>query len=137
MKYIKIFQIVKSLKGSIWNTYSEDQVMHTFLYNFHRSGKYSAQIASHQAKLRREGNSIDQKYLSISYLHTDYLNLYKNSVFRRNSEIANLFRQSALFVEVIITLQKIKSVLDGTNPCGSGVKTGHKNKYPVGILRCA
>ena len=49
--------------------------MHTFLDNFHQSGKYSAQIASHQAELRREENFTDQKSLNISSLQTDYLNL--------------------------------------------------------------
>ena len=42
--------------------------MHTFMDNFHQGGKYSAQIASHQAELKREENFTDQKYLSISYL---------------------------------------------------------------------
>ena len=49
--------------------------MHIFLDKFHQGGKYSDQIASHQAGLRREENFTDQKYLSISYLQTDYLNL--------------------------------------------------------------
>ena len=53
--------------------------MHTFLDNFHQSGKYSAQLASHQAELRREGKYPDQKFLNISSLQTDYLNL-DNSV---------------------------------------------------------
>ena len=60
---------------SVGNSYSEDQSMHTFLDNFHQSGKYSAQLASHQAELRREENYPDQKCLNISSLHTDYLNL--------------------------------------------------------------
>ena len=34
----------------------EDQLMHKFLDNFHQGGKYSAEIASHQAELRREEN---------------------------------------------------------------------------------
>ena len=49
--------------------------MHTFLDNFHQSGKYSAQIASHQEELRREETFTDQKSLNISSLQTDYLNL--------------------------------------------------------------
>ena len=49
--------------------------MHTFLDNFHQSGKYSDQLASHQAELRREEKYLDQKYLNISSLQTDYLNL--------------------------------------------------------------
>ena len=54
MNYIKIFQNAQALSVSVGNTYSEDQPMHTFLDNFHHSGKYSAQIASHQAELRIE-----------------------------------------------------------------------------------
>ena len=53
--------------------------MHTFLDNFHQSGKYPSQLASHQAELRREENYPDQKCLNISSLQTDYLNL-DNSV---------------------------------------------------------
>ena len=49
--------------------------MHIFMVNFHQGGKYSARISSHQAELRREENFTDQKYLSISSLQTDYLNL--------------------------------------------------------------
>ena len=48
--------------------------MHTFLDNFHQSGKYSDQLASHQAELKREENYPDQKCLNISSLQTDYLN---------------------------------------------------------------
>ena len=50
--------------------------MHIFLNNFHQGEKYSARIASHQAELRREIKITDEKYLSISYLYTYYLNLY-------------------------------------------------------------
>ena len=53
--------------------------MHTFLDNFHQSRKYSAQLAIHQAELRREEKYPDQKCLNISSLQTDYLNL-ENSV---------------------------------------------------------
>ena len=49
--------------------------MHTFLDNFHQGGKYSAQIASHKAELRREEKFTDQNVLNISSLQTDYLNL--------------------------------------------------------------
>ena len=54
MNYIKIFQNAQALSVSVVNSYSEDQLMHTFLNNFHQGGKYSAQIASHQAEIRRE-----------------------------------------------------------------------------------
>ena len=63
--------------------------MHTFLDKFHQGGKYSAQIAGHQAELRREEKFTDQKYLFISSLQTDYLNLDSSSDFGRNSERAN------------------------------------------------
>ena len=80
INYIKIFQNAKALSVSLGNSYSEDQIMYTFLDNFHQSGKYSAQLASHQAELRREENYPDQKFLNISSLQTDYLNLYNRHV---------------------------------------------------------
>ena len=43
------FQNAHDLSVSVGNSYSEDQIMHTFLDNFHQSGKYSAQLASHQS----------------------------------------------------------------------------------------
>ena len=49
INYIKRFQNAHALSVSVGNSYSEDQIMHTFLDNFHQSGKYSAQLASHQA----------------------------------------------------------------------------------------
>ena len=74
--------------------------MHTFLNNFHRGGKYSAQIASHQAELRREENFTDQKYLSISSLKTDYLNLDISSFFGRKSERAKTVQKKCTFCGV-------------------------------------
>ena len=68
MNYIKRFQNAQDLSVSLGNTYSEYQPTHTFLDNFHQGGKHPAQIASHQAELRREGKFYDQKYLSISSL---------------------------------------------------------------------
>ena len=64
--------------------------MHTFLDNFHQSGKYSAQLASHQAELRREEKYPDHKCLNISSLQIDYLNI-DNSVSgsSRHNEKAN------------------------------------------------
>ena len=64
--------------------------MHTFLDNFHQGGKYSAQLASHQAELRREENFTDQKSLKISSLQTDYLNLDSSiSGYSRHNERAH------------------------------------------------
>ena len=54
MNYIKRFQNAQDLSVSVGNSYSKYQLMHTFLDNFHQGGKYSAQVASHQAELRRE-----------------------------------------------------------------------------------
>ena len=68
INYIKIFQNAQVLSVSVGDNYLEDQLMHTFLDNFHQGGKYSAQIAIHQAELRREEKFTDQKYLSISSL---------------------------------------------------------------------
>ena len=65
-------------------------LMHIFMDNFHRGRKYSTQIASHQAELRREGEFTDQKSLSISSIHTDYLNLDSSSGCGKNSEKANI-----------------------------------------------
>ena len=79
INYIKRFQNAQALSVSAGNSYSEDQIMHTFLDNFHQSGKYSAQLASHQAELRREEKYPDQKCLKISSLQNDYLNI-DNSV---------------------------------------------------------
>ena len=75
INYIKRFQNAQTLSVLVRNRYSEDQNMHTFLDNFHQGRKYSAQLASHQAELRREGKFPDQKCLDISSFHNDYLNL--------------------------------------------------------------
>ena len=77
--YIKRFQNAQALSVSVGNRYYEDQLMHTFLDNFHQGGKYSAQIANHQAELRIEEKFTDQKSLNISSLQTDYLNLDSSS----------------------------------------------------------
>ena len=89
MNHIKIFWNAQALSVSVGNSYSVDQLMHTFLDNFHQGGTYSAQIAIHQADLRREEKIYWSKYLSISSLQTDYLNLYSSSDFGINGEIAN------------------------------------------------
>ena len=49
INYIKRFQNAHALSVSVGNSYSEDQIMHTFRDNFHLGGKRSAQIASHQS----------------------------------------------------------------------------------------
>ena len=54
MNYIKIFQNAQALSVSVGNSYSEYQLMHVFLDNFHQDGKYIVHIASHQSELRRD-----------------------------------------------------------------------------------
>ena len=49
INYIKRFRNTHALSVSVGNSYSEDQLMHTFLDNFHQGGKYSAEIATDQA----------------------------------------------------------------------------------------
>ena len=71
ISYIKRFQNAHDLSVSVGNSHSEDQLMHTFLDNFHQGRKYSSQIVRHQAELRREEKSTDQKSLNISSLKTD------------------------------------------------------------------
>ena len=71
INYIKRFQNAYVLSVLVVNRYSKDQLMHTFLDNFHKGGKYSAQIASHQVELQREEKFTDQKAMNISSLQTD------------------------------------------------------------------
>ena len=97
INYMKRFQNAHALSVSVGNSYSEDQLMHTFLDNFHQGGKYSAQIASHQAELRREEKCTDQKSLKISSLQPDYLNLDSSSGFGRNSERAHAVQKKCTF----------------------------------------
>ena len=90
INYIKIFQNSQALSVSLGNSYSEEQIMHTFLDNFQQSGKYSAQLASHQEELRREEKYPDQICLNISSLQTEYLNLDSSqSGYSKNNEKAN------------------------------------------------
>ena len=63
INYIQRFKNAHALSISVGNSYSKDQIMRTFLDNFEESGKYSAQIASHQAELRREEKFTDQKII--------------------------------------------------------------------------
>ena len=68
MNYIKIFKNEEASSFFVGNSYSEDQMMHTFLDNFRQRGKYSAKISSHQAELRKEENFQTKNiYLSHPY----------------------------------------------------------------------
>ena len=98
INYIRRFQNAQDLSVSVGNSYYEDQIMHTFLDNFHQGGKYSAQIASHQAELRREEKFTDQKSLNISSLQTDYLKLDSSSSgSSRHNEIAQSVQAKCTF----------------------------------------
>ena len=79
MSYIKRFQNSQALSVSVGSSYKEDQLMHIFLDKFHQGGKYISQIVIQQAELRREEAFTAQKYLSITSLQTDYLNLDSSS----------------------------------------------------------
>ena len=68
INYLKRFQIAQALSVTVGKSYSEDQIMPTFQDKFHQSGKYLAQLASHQEELRREEMFPDQKCLNISSL---------------------------------------------------------------------
>ena len=98
INYIKIFYDAQALSVSVRNRYSEYQIMHTFLDNFHQSGKYSAQLAIYQAELRREEKYPDQKCLNISSLQTDYVNI-DNSVSgsSRHNERTRFFQTKCTF----------------------------------------
>ena len=90
INYSKRFQNAQALSVSVGNSYSEDQIMHTFLDNFHQSGKYSAQLAS-------------QKCLNISSLQTDYLNLDSSgSGSSRHNEIAHSLQTKCTSYGLII-----------------------------------
>ena len=97
INYIKRFHHAHALSVSVGNSYSEDQLMHTFLNNFRQVGKYCSQISSHQAKFRREEEIKDQKSLNISSLQTDFLKLDSSSVFGRNSERAHAVQTKCSF----------------------------------------
>ena len=71
--------------------------MHTFLNEFHKIGKYSAQISRHETELRKWEMFTDQKYSSFSFLQTDYLNIDSNSCCGRYNEIANTFQTKFKF----------------------------------------
>ena len=93
-----MFQNAQSFSVSVGNSYSKDQLMHTFLDNFHRGVKYSSQIASHQAELRREEKFTNQKSLNVSSLQADYLNIYSSSSgSSRHNEIAHYVQANCTF----------------------------------------
>ena len=56
INYIKILHDYESLVTSVGNSYSRNQLIHTFFENFHWGVKCSAHIASHQEEMRREEN---------------------------------------------------------------------------------
>ena len=71
--------------------------MDILLDNFHQGGKYTAQIANHQAELRREENFTDHKYLSVTSLQNDYLNIDSSSGSMINNERSNIVHTKCTF----------------------------------------
>ena len=67
------------------------------LDNFRQGGNYTAQIASHQAELRREVNFTGQNSLFIASLQTNYLNLDSSSNYGMNNEILNIVHTRCAF----------------------------------------
>ena len=70
IKYIKIFQNTKDLAIIVGKIYSEYQFMHTFSDNLQQGVKLFAQIANHQAYLRREEKRtslIKHHYIYLTY----------------------------------------------------------------------
>ena len=97
INYNKNIQNAHALSVSVGNSYSEDQLMHTFLDNFYQGGNYSAEIVSHQAELRREEKFTEQKSLNISSLQTNYLNIDSSSGFGINSKRAHAVQTKCTF----------------------------------------
>ena len=56
-----------------------------------------AQIAIHQAELRRDEKFNNQNYLSISSLQTNYLNFDRDSGTGRNNQRANIVQRKCTF----------------------------------------
>ena len=71
--------------------------MHIFLDNVHQVGKYSDQIARHQAEFKREFKFTNQKYISISSLQTDYLSLESSWGYGYNFERENIVQKNCTF----------------------------------------
>ena len=78
--------------------------MHNFLEIFRQSGTYSAQIANHQAYLRREEKFIDPRLLSISDLQIYYLS-FDYSV--GNNERDFFLNKGAVTVDVHTQLKSV------------------------------
>ena len=73
--------------------------MHTFLDNFHQGGKYSAQIASHQAELRKEQKFTDKNHWTSHPYILIILIWIEAHVLVEIVKDQTLFRQSAIFVQ--------------------------------------
>ena len=90
MNYIKRYQNSQALSISVGNSYSEDQLINIWLDKILQGGRYTTQLSSHQAELRREAKLSDQKALSITSLQTEYLNLASSSGYEGNNKTENL-----------------------------------------------
>ena len=70
--------------------------MHILQDNFKQGGKYTAQIGSYQAESIREEICTEQKYLSITSIQNDYLNLDISSGYGKNNERANIVQTKCI-----------------------------------------
>ena len=93
--YINRFLNAQAFSVSAGKTYYKYQWMKIFLDNFHQGGKYTAHIDRNQSELRREVIFTDHKYLSITSLQTDYLNIESSSVSGRKHERENLVHNTS------------------------------------------
>ena len=100
LSYIKIFKNSQVLSVSAGNSYSEDELIHIFLDNFHQGGKYTEETIRHQAELRREKKTTCQKSLAITCLKPKNLNLASSSGSGENIERANLVHTKYTFCGV-------------------------------------
>ena len=83
MNYIQRFQNEQVLSVSVKKSYSGYQLMHIFLDNFYQGGKYTAQIASLQAELRREQTFTDQNIYLLHFYRLNVLILTEDQVLEK------------------------------------------------------
>ena len=76
------------------NSYTEYQLMHTFLNILQQGRDQNDQIANHQVEIRREEKIVYQKPLSISDLQIDYL-ILENLL--RNNERSNSSQSRCIY----------------------------------------
>ena len=93
MNYIKILLNAQALSVSVGKNYTEEQLMHIFLDNFHQGGNYSTGIASHQAELRREKKLLTK-------------NIYLFNIYRLTIKILTMVQVLVKIVRELILSRK-------------------------------